>query len=810
MAVEFMTGYSVPDNLRPYMKPRKLRIRTTGLRPDTDMFIFFNDVDVSEYCRPCTIPAGGSIVDDSQWQITGEIGDTVTSSSDGIAAFYFYVPEKVFLVGSGVLVVKDAVDDTYTTKAEVVYNSLNFPKSMEDQTRIVQVEAATVNRQITNRSNTTGSGFLNPPSQNFFVSSNMARNKEGIFLSSVDLYFSAKDSVYGIVVEIRETENSIPTNNPLPMSRVRLTPDDISITGETHVAFPGLVFLKSGKEYSLTLIPDGGGANYRIHTAAIGSRDSATNEVISRNWGEGNLYLPTNSAEWTPISNEFMKFKLYYAEFTANSGYAGLVNKDYEFLTVANTSGDFMLGEQVAQIGSDLPGVVDANSSSYVLNGSATSFTTTFNANDYITIMNSATDIDVIRIDSIANNTVLTLRKKPSFANSVAAIQKTPVGTVDLFNTKYSQITLVDSTAANSTFVFAANASIVGADSGASATISSVDNKAVNQFQPLFTFQKPADTDLRLQGQVADDSYTIPAATALQLVGTNLIDTRAAVLASRSNEIVFLGGQKSMKMNVALSSTESTLTPLLDLAIPSIVTYGNRVNSNTTNEHTKNGAGQSKFISKTVELKDGLDSDDLVIRLDAWRPPSTDVKIYAKIMSSTDPAVFDDKEWTELEKTTANTLYSDTVNRNDIVEIEYTFPTSPPSTQANGSISVANNSTTVSGSNTTFSTALSVGQLVKIDAGASTQIRRVTAIANNTSMTLNSNSSFTSPTATYSTLATQHTAYKDVNNDYIVRYWGEDGVVYDTYKYFALKILFTSDYGYIAPEVDNIRVISCV
>lgn len=803
-------GYSTPADVRPFMKPRRLRVHVSGLRPNVKLYTFFNDVNVSANIRPAVIPVGGSIYNTSTWTFSANIGDDLVSTASGEAAFYFYVPEQTFLVGTGTLIVKDAVDNTYTTKAQVTYNSFNFTSDSENelQTRPVQTQAIQNSGPLSNRNSISDGGFANPLSQTFFISSNMARGTEGILVSSVDLYFKAIDSTFGIVVEIREMNNGIPTGTPVALSRVRKFPSELTTSGATTFTFPGLVFLKSGKEYALALIPDGAAANYRVHTARLGDVDIDTNQTISKSWGEGKLFLPNNGNNWTSIANEFLKFSLKYAAFTANNGIATLVNKDYEFISFSNASGSFLHGEMVAQIGTPATGTVIANSSNSTLSGNGTTFTTSFTANGYIVLQNSNTQIDVMRILSIANNTSLTLAKPPKFSNTAANAGKYPVGKVDAISTLNSEITLIDSTAANTTFLFSNNATLVGADSGASATITTVNNKNVNQFQPLISTTSVVDTNLSLAGRIISNDYSAPSETDFQFVGMNTIKTRPAILASKSNEILYYGGNKSVSMDIDLSSSQATLSPLVDLAVPSLVVYGNRINSDTTNENTKFGNALSKVVTKTVTLADGLDAEDIFVRVAAWRPPNTSIVAYAKILNATDPNLFDSKDWTRLVPTTSNSIYSDATNKTDFVELEFTFPSLPTGVAQAGSLTIANNSTTVTGVGTTFTTTIANGDIIMINSG-STQVQRVASVANNTSLTLSSNSLFNSSTATYSTLTTPNSAYKDPNNSNIVRYFSQTGVQYDTYRNFAIKLVFLSDLNYVAPEVDNIRVV-CV
>jgi hypothetical protein len=65
----------------------------------------------------------------------------------------------------------------------------------------------------------------------------------------------------------------------------------------------------------------------------------------------------------------------------------------------------------------------------------------------------------------------------------------------------------------------------------------------------------------------------------------------------------------------------------------------------------------------------------MAIYLTSYRPPGTDVKVWAKILHSEDGDSITIKNWIELEKREfADTFYSSSSNRNDFLEYTYGFP----------------------------------------------------------------------------------------------------------------------------------------
>lgn len=813
--IPLLNGFTVSSNYRPYMKARRLSMRVNGLRPSANMYVFFNGVNVSGRCRPVIIPDGSSYANDLAWTSYGAIGTQLTSDATGQCAFYLYVPPQTFYIGSNTIIVQDAVDSTYTSKAEVVYNAMNFPQTADNSndTRLVQIDATSSDQSqdITNRTNPVAvTTYNNPFSQTFTITSALARNNDGIFVPQLDLNFTKKDPVFGVTVELHEVQAGVPsTSSVVAMSRVYLPSSQINVGTPTQIIFPGLVFLLAGKDYAISLIPDSAGQNFAVATAKVGEYDKTTVQPISKTWGNGQLFLPSNGGTWTGIDDEFLQFTLYYSLFTANSGFITLTNKNYEFLTVSNTSGTWIPGEHVVQVANtNLGGTVTTVPGSFVLQGSGTSFTTQYLANGFITIVHSATDVEVLKIKSVATDTALNLYQAPIVSNVVAGHQNSPVGMMEGYNPASNSVHLIASTAANSSFVFAPNGVIIGSDSSASAKIVTVDDRPFSKGQVITSMNSVAGTNITVTGKVMGADHTIPAAgDAWSISGSNKVNTRSGIIASRSNEVLYAAGGKSLTMNIAFTTSSNTLSPVVDLAIPALMGYGNRVNANTTNENTRGGAALSKYVSQTVTLATGMDAEDMSLWISAWRPPGTDVAVFAKILNASDPDQFVDKDWTQLTPVSGASAYSDALVETDFVELQFTFPTNPPGTTQVGVLTTANNSANVSGIGTNFTSLVNPGDIIRLFSGGNSKVSKVLSVANTTSMTLTSNATFSSTTAQYQTINTQHTAFKEASST-TVRYFNSTGQAYDMYKYFAIKLDLLSNYSYIAPTVDNLRVVA--
>jgi len=59
----------------------------------------------------------------------------------------------------------------------------------------------------------------------------------------------------------------------------------------------------------------------------------------------------------------------------------------------------------------------------------------------------------------------------------------------------------------------------------------------------------------------------------------------------------------------------------------------------------RGGPAAARYISRRVTLNDGFDSGDIRVYLTAYKPKEAQIYVYVKLLSSSDPETFDDKEW---------------------------------------------------------------------------------------------------------------------------------------------------------------------
>ena len=75
----------------------------------------------------------------------------------------------------------------------------------------------------------------------------------GIFVSGVDLFFSAKSTTLPVTVQLRTMFNGYPTREVIPFGEVSLSASDINTSTDasesTTFNFPSPVYIKPNQEY---------------------------------------------------------------------------------------------------------------------------------------------------------------------------------------------------------------------------------------------------------------------------------------------------------------------------------------------------------------------------------------------------------------------------------------------------------------------------------------------------------------------------------------------------------------------------------
>jgi len=113
----------------------------------------------------------------------------------------------------------------------------------------------------------------------------------------------------------------------------------------------------------------------------------------------------------------------------------------------------------------------------------------------------------------------------------------------------------------------------------------------------------------------------------------NYLDQQALIL-SNVNESAKLAGQKSLTMELLMTSTKDTLTPVVDLDRCSVITTSNRINNPVNFENATLAVGdphESVYITRMISL-DNQVSRSLKVMFDAYRPNDTQIRVLYRVV----------------------------------------------------------------------------------------------------------------------------------------------------------------------------------
>lgn len=638
------------------------------------------------------------------------------------------------------------------------------------------------------------------------------------YLTALDLFFSSKDPVLGAEVELREVHNGTPAAAVLPFSQVTLKSSDVSTstngTVATRVDFKSPVVVQAGMEYAIVIKPEGNSPEYSVFTSKAGQTElNNSSKQVNQDWGRGTMFLSTNDRTWTAYIDEDMKFKVYAAVFKHNNAQVELVNEDYEWFTANNftINGSFKDGEEIFKLTSNAAGTVSISEGTSTLTGTSTTFADLgLTSGDKIVLSGNTTTFDVVEVDSVANNTSLTLKGAPTFTDSSGNYMITPTAVFDRLDANTTTIVVKDSSAKTGS-LFANGDTIVGTTSIANTQIGQVVDTNISYFEPQMYRSTPVGTSVVPR-------ITVGSSTEQFKFNDRNYPSANLVVMSKSNEIVNNSGNKSLKVTQTLSTKKQGIAPSIDLQSQGLTIYENVINNDTTNEHlTSTGSASAKYVSRTVSLAKDLDAEDIKVFLNAYKPQGTDVKVYAKILNSADSESFADKAWSELDSVGPNkSLVSSGVDRNDVVEYEFGFKPSPNATAKAGKAITLLNNTTVDGSGTDYQTDFNSGDLIKIVNTNSDTDYIITSVvgepASDHLMTVADPIPFASTGAEYFKVDSDfvNQAYQDPKapEAFQVSYYNGNGEKFVGYSQLAIKIVMTSTTTNIAPYLKDYRAIA--
>lgn len=439
---------------------------------------------------------------------------------------------------------------------EQINPSPNDPNTYETVSR---GGTSTANRIISD------TGWYDPLAQSFLI-----QQRGGAFLTSIDLFFATKDASIPVSVHIREMVNGSPGKYILPFSTVTLKPDSVNApvagttpeaSGYVSVALPdgnsyadyntatkftfeSPVYVQDGAEYAFVIQSDSN--NYKVWISNMGDVIPGTSRTISEQPYAGVMFKSQNASTWTPDQNQDIKFTLHRAVFATDTvGAIVMVNNVNTYDQLYSDPIQTVSGSTTVRIWHPNHG------------------------------MSSGSSVQLTGLTSAVNGI------------PAAEINTTKV----ISNVDAHCYTITTTTAATSTGYAGGN------------LLKASKNIAYDLINPTLQMQTFSETKgnyyIKTTSGISPDGgqtpYVLDSSYSPVLIGEDNIWDQPRIVASEVNENTYMSGAKSLMLLAQISTTNDSVSPVIDTARSSAILVSNKLNY-ATESNTNVAALDTKLM----------------------------------------------------------------------------------------------------------------------------------------------------------------------------------------------------------------------
>ena len=570
-----------------------------------------------------------------------------------------------------------------------------------------------------------------PLAQTFKVEENPEVTTVGKFLTSVDIYFGAKDDSLPVTVEIRNVVNGYPGNKILPYSRVTKNVADINVsdTGATATTFtfPSPVYVTTETEYALAVLSNT--PNHKVWITRMGDVDIGGTRTVSKQPHVGVLFKSHNGTAFAMSPMEDMKFSVKAAEFDTDAdGLVTLVNDVVPSVTLGRdpivmdesttlkikhpdhhmyaTSNNVTIGGVISGASTTLNGAMSAAITTLTLT-SGTNFAET-NGKYSKTASNLwyiKIDDEIMTYTTISTNAVSGLSRGVDSTTAAAHADGATVYLYQAHKVPFTEINKTHTAIANpeiDSYTVSLTTTPVtdgsaGTDEFGGTAVTATENALMDQFSTLVGSMELPNTSISTIATLT--SGTSPSGTqtsftsgrnnttSVPLITYPLNDNfkfdAPRMITSAINETNELSSLRSFETKLTLATNSARISPVIDTERMSVITVTNRLNNidsssdvyptsdyvpSTNPEGDQNAA---IYITKQVTL-DAL-ATGLKVIFGAHRPSSSEIKVMYKILGADESEDFDGLSYRYFnDDGSADTTLPPSTDISDFQEYKYT------------------------------------------------------------------------------------------------------------------------------------------
>lgn len=556
---------------------------------------------------------------------------------------------------------------------------------------------------------------VDPLAQSFIIDT-----PGGAHITSIELYFLKKDSTVPVSIDIRPIIDGTPASLIIPFSRVTVEAADVNVSPSastpTKFTFPSPVFLMDNSEYCFVVNTNS--IEYQLWTARIGGQDvTRTGYSITKQPYNGVMFRSQNTGVWKPDTTTDIKFKMNRAEFA--------------------TSGTIVLNENAippVELGADPfeTTITTLTVTSYASSGSnvvtaTVADTTGISTDDRVTIYDavgteqaklngswiitgvpSSTTFTFTVTSALANGTYTTNLGNAALGSkyikvyhkdhgffagestvTITGVEPTTVfngilgsalnGTHDIVSAEQDSYTFAITAILSGSAVYASTAAGRTGGTGARFTENRLFDTAYFNVQNLafegmnLQWSMKATSGKSLAG--SETPYILDSSWRNITINQNIDMDYPRVVRSD------YGSNKSLIIKGDFVTTNTALSPVIDLNRTSMIAINNRIDNPAATESTGYNAVQnykdetyaigssalSKYITRRIDLNNPASALRAFISVN--RPVGSNISVYYKVLPKGSDANFDSAiGWTLIPPSTAVPTSSDPM---EYSEIEY-------------------------------------------------------------------------------------------------------------------------------------------
>ena len=641
-------------DLLPFVRSRRVFFRANQLAPNRQHFLFFDGYNMADYVKSenfrtfqeITPPddfLGGEYTGATSHPNTPTAATSFVTDAFGYIEGSFFIPnnnEIKFDGGNKTVKILDiSVDDedAALSGAAAIYTAGGAQVSLVDVISTTRTRRSRpvprprpTPRPPTRRRRRRGKR-REPIAQSFQL-----QNTNGGFITSIDIFLASKSTTVPIRLEVRPVRNGVPSQdeiipgsvvvkNPSEISNVFSEADVVSNPGSaaiqgirgknTRFTFDRPIYLEGFTEYAFVLI-----ANTQDYTVWVAEIEEfivgTTSQRVTKQPSVGSFFMSQNAITWTPDQRRDMMFRINRANFTS-SGSFNLVN-DGTSTPPVNLSTD--------------PLLTDSGDSAVTILHSGHGFI-------------SGDNINISGFDS--NSTYAGI--SGSILNGIQQISK-----VDGYGYQFRV-----STPANSTIQTGGSGIVSEQNVLMDEMVPTLDVFAVEGTSSTFSGSFSGTLSLAQANNQTSSPYSTPSGRDIQ--PNQLIRFESPrVIANSRIETQHLATAKSANISGSFSTTDTWVSPVLDLQTASVLAISNVIDNQDSDLGADNivtnnpieyisetdpfsGSAMSKHITIPITLEQS--AVGLKVLAAVNRPTGSNIQLYYKTVPEGEDLDIDNQSW---------------------------------------------------------------------------------------------------------------------------------------------------------------------